>query len=114
MKPEELIELIEDFKKHISFLEAENENLAEKLIYSGNGLSIGNENTNTNDFIKNFHFNQDQLSEFTYILIKNIEAKKLNEMFTRENLLSSFYVSVDDDKEIPIKLANKIISIMKL
>ena len=57
------------------------------------------------------NFTEDQVSEFTYIFTKTIEARNLNHIFSSQNFLKEFS---SKDKELPTKLANKIINTLKM
>jgi len=129
--------LLDNISKVISFLESENKALSEKVNEHENKKqktvpvkqekpnekhlkqnssdikSKSDRSSNYRSIADSMDMTEDQLSEFTYVFIKNIEAKELNKIFINDNFLKEFYLSLKD-KELPTKLANKIIRTLKV
>ena len=91
-------------------------------IENGNKPNSNSENKDKHDNSSNLksinitdglNFNEDQIGDFIYILQKNIEARGLNTKFSNGIFLQEFYVNVKD-KNLPSKLSNKIINLLKL
>jgi len=129
--------LLDNISKVISLLESENKALSEKVnehekknqktvkkeklnekhLKQNNSSDIQNKSksdrSNYRSIADSMDMTEAQVSEFTYIFIKNIEAKELNQIFINDNFLKEFYLCLKD-KELPTKLANKIIRTLKV
>ena len=77
---------IEDFDSNKNFNNIENENNSEKKENNSEKKEINDNNNNKNDLLN--LMSNDDFTEFTYVLIKNFEAKKITEELAKAKLIS--------------------------
>ena len=101
--------------------EKKNENEEEKLNNNNKNLEILKEeetnkieeNQNKNNPISNSILQNNDFSEFTYVIIKNFEAKKISQQKAKELIIDKLPTNSNNHNEISNIMANKIIEILE-
>jgi len=98
-------------------LERENKVLLENFVANDQTLSNHSRTEDVNgknvDITQNLNFTDEQMKEFTYIIIKNLEATHQNDKALKNILIGEKHLCLENE-DLSIRLANKLINLLKM